>query len=93
MSSWTGRGAATRVHSPDFDTDFLVLPQKIQRQIEKKLDEMGLRLGDHPHYRLTGSPECRFRVGDYRVIYDFDVEKNVIYLLALGSRDKIYKRW
>jgi hypothetical protein len=40
MSSWTGKGAATRVHSPDFDADFSVLPQKIQRQIEKKLDEM-----------------------------------------------------
>jgi hypothetical protein len=45
MSSWTGNGAATRVHSPDFDEDFFALPQKIQRQIEKKLDEMGLAAG------------------------------------------------
>jgi mRNA-degrading endonuclease RelE of RelBE toxin-antitoxin system len=92
MSSWTGKGAATRIYSPDFDKDFSELPQPIQRQIEKKLDEMGLRLGDYPHYRLTGSPECRFRVGDHRVIYEFDAQKNAIYVLAVGRRDKIYKR-
>jgi mRNA-degrading endonuclease RelE of RelBE toxin-antitoxin system len=92
MSSWTGKGAATRVHSPDFDADFSALPQKIQRQIEKKLDEMGLRLADYPHYRLTGSSECRFRIGDHRVIYEFDAQKNVIHVLAVGNRDKIYKR-
>lgn len=91
MSSWTGKGAATRVHSPDFDRDFSELPRKIQTQIEKKLDEMGLRLGDYPHYRLTGSPQCRFRAGDHRVIYEFDAEKNVIHVLAVGRRDQIYK--
>jgi hypothetical protein len=53
MNSWTGRGAATRVHSPDFDADYSVLPPKTQRQIKKKLNEMGLRLADYPHYRLT----------------------------------------
>jgi mRNA-degrading endonuclease RelE of RelBE toxin-antitoxin system len=92
MSSWTGRGAATRVHSPEFDEDFARLPEHIQRQIQRKLDEMGLRLADYPHYRLTGSADCRFRVGDYRVIYGIDVEKNVIYVFAVGRRDKIYKK-
>jgi mRNA-degrading endonuclease RelE of RelBE toxin-antitoxin system len=92
MSSWTGRGAATRVHSPDFDADFPDLPQNIQRQIERKLDEMGLRLADYPHHRLTGLTEFRFRIGDYRIIYEFDAAKNVIYVLAVGRRDKIYKR-
>jgi mRNA interferase RelE/StbE len=92
LSSWTGKGAATRVHSPDFDDDFSKLPQNIQRLIESKLDEMGMRLAEYSHYRLTGSPEFRFRVGDYQVIYEFDAEKNVIYVLAVGRRDKIYKR-
>jgi mRNA-degrading endonuclease RelE of RelBE toxin-antitoxin system len=54
MNSWTGKGAATRVHS-------------------------------------LGSTECRFRVGDHRVIYEFDAQKNVIHVLAVGNRDKIYK--
>jgi mRNA-degrading endonuclease RelE of RelBE toxin-antitoxin system len=68
------------------------LPKNVQRLIENKLDEMGMRLVDYPHHRLTGSPEYRFRVGDYRIIYEFDAEKNVTYLLAVGRRDKIYKR-
>jgi mRNA interferase RelE/StbE len=92
MTSWTARGAATRVHSPEFDADFARLPEHIQKQIEKKLDEMGLRLADYPHYRLTGSSDCRFRVTDYRVIYTVDIEKNIIYVLAVGRRDKIYKK-
>jgi mRNA-degrading endonuclease RelE of RelBE toxin-antitoxin system len=91
MNSWTGKGAATRVHSPDFDADFSNLPKRIQRQIEKKLDEMGLRLAEFPHYRLTGSSDYRFRVGDYRVIYSFDIQQNVINVLAVGNRAKIYK--
>ena len=92
MNSWTGRGAATRVYSPDFDADFSRLPYKIQRQIEEKLDSMGLRLREYPHYRLTGHSEYRFRVGDHRVIYEFDAQQNVIYVLAVGNRDKIYKK-
>ena len=33
MKSWTGEGAAMRVHSPDFDKDFSELPQIIQSAI------------------------------------------------------------
>jgi mRNA-degrading endonuclease RelE of RelBE toxin-antitoxin system len=52
---------------------------------------MGLRLADYPHYRLTGSSEFRIRVGDYRVIYQFEAQQNEISVLAVGKRDKIYK--
>jgi mRNA-degrading endonuclease RelE of RelBE toxin-antitoxin system len=31
------------------------------------------------------------RVGDYRVIYDFDAAKNEIQLLAVGHRREIYR--
>ena len=81
-----------RHYSPDFDAGFSLLPQRIQRQIEKRLDEMGLRLADDPHYRLAGSTECRCRIGDHRVIYEFDAKKNVIYALTVEDRDKICKR-
>jgi mRNA interferase RelE/StbE len=92
VKSWTGKGAATRIYSPDFDADFSRLPQKIQLQIEEKLNSMGLRLADYPHYRLAGSSEYRLRVGDYRVIYQYEKEQNEIFVLAVGNRDKIYKR-
>ena len=53
---------------------------------------MGLRLAEYPHYRLTSSSEYRFRVGDYRIIYQFKIEQNEVYVLAVGKCDKIYKK-
>jgi mRNA-degrading endonuclease RelE of RelBE toxin-antitoxin system len=53
---------------------------------------MGLRLAVFPHYRLTGSNRCRLRVGDYRVIYTFDVTQGAIHLLAVGHRREIYQQ-
>jgi mRNA interferase RelE/StbE len=91
MSSWTGRGAATRIYLPEFDADFQTLPGKIQSLIEQKLHDMGTRLHDFPHHRLTGSMDCRLRVGDYRVLYQFDPAKNEIYVLAVGHRREIYR--
>lgn len=51
MNSRAGEGAATRIYSPDFERDFAHLPEKVQRHIEKKLDDMGLRVGNYDLYR------------------------------------------
>jgi mRNA interferase RelE/StbE len=64
---------------------------EIQRRIENRIDEMGARLENFSHYRMTGSDRYRLRVGDYRVIYKFDTAKREIYLLALGHRREIYR--
>lgn len=52
---------------------------------------MGLRLRAYPHYRMRGSERFRLRVGDYRIIYWAEIERNVIHLLAVGNRRDIYK--
>ena len=52
---------------------------------------MGRRLESFPHYRMTGRAEFRLRIGDYRAIYDFDTEKNEIYLITLGNRREVYR--
>ena len=52
---------------------------------------MGLRLSTFPIHRLTGSHRYRLRVGDYRIIYTFDLTENVIHLLAVGHRREIYR--
>jgi mRNA-degrading endonuclease RelE of RelBE toxin-antitoxin system len=49
------------------------------------------RLESFPHYRMTGRAEFRLRIGDYRAIYDFDTEKNEIYLITLGNRREVYR--
>jgi mRNA-degrading endonuclease RelE of RelBE toxin-antitoxin system len=51
----------------------------------------GLRLASYPHHRLKGANRFRARIGDYRIIYTFDVARNQIHLLAIGHRRDIYR--
>ena len=53
---------------------------------------MGTRLAAYPHQRLAGRAECKLRVGDYRVLYEFDVSQGRVYLHYVGNRREIYKR-
>ncbi len=87
-----GRGAATQVYSHRFDSRFFALPIETQRRIQAKLDDVGSRLAVFPHYRMEGADTYRLRVGDYRIIYQFDVATNELFLIAFGHRREIYKR-
>jgi len=83
--------AATQVDYASFDAVFLELPAGLRARIETKIDEIGSRLAAFPHHRLKGSNRFRARVGDYRIIYTFDLEQNTIHLLAIGHRREIYR--
>jgi mRNA interferase RelE/StbE len=83
--------AATQVATRQFDEDFYKLPLKMQALVQKKIDEMSFRLDDYPHYRMTGSDRFRLRVGDYRVIYRFDLIRAELYLVSMGHRREIYR--
>jgi mRNA interferase RelE/StbE len=84
-------GAATQVFSAEFDAALARIPGNVSALILGKIAEMGQRLGSFPHYRMTGRAEFRLRVGDYRVIYDFDTKKNEIYLITVGNRSEVYR--
>ena len=84
-------GAATQIASREFDHDFFRLPSQIQAQVQGKIDATGLRLATFQHYRMTGSDKCRLRVGDYRMIYRFELARGEIYLVAIGHRREIYR--
>jgi len=48
---------------------------------------------EHPdHYLkpLTGDEGYRIRVGDYRVLVDWDKTDDVLYVTDFGKRDEIY---
>ena len=62
------------------------------KSVQHKIDEMGPRLENFPHKRLQGRPEFKLRVGDYRVLYEFDVQLGRIHLHYVGNRREIYKR-
>jgi mRNA-degrading endonuclease RelE of RelBE toxin-antitoxin system len=84
-------GAATQIASREFDHDFSRLPLQIQELVQRKIDGMGRRLATFPHFRMKGSDRFRLRVGDYRVIYRFEMARGEIYLIAIGNRREIYR--
>jgi mRNA-degrading endonuclease RelE of RelBE toxin-antitoxin system len=81
-------GAATQIYSSDFDNTFWRLPMEVQSRIQRKLDDLGWRLDTFPHYQMTGMNALRLRVGDYRIVYRFDLQKNEIYV---GHRREVYR--
>jgi len=83
--------AATQVYYASFDAVFLKLRRVLRTRVEAQIDEIGSRLASFPHHRLKGSNRFRARVGDYRIIYTFDLEQNKIHLLAIGHRREIYR--
>lgn len=43
--------------------------------------------------RLSGEDFYKLRVGEYRVIADWDREEGAVYVLTVGHRRNIYDRW
>ena len=83
--------AATQVFSREFDAALERIPHNVAALVLRKINELGLRLDSLPHYRMTGRTEYRLRVGDYRVIYTFDLQKNELYLITVGNRRDVYR--
>jgi len=84
--------AALQIWSPTFSKAFDDLPSGAREIVQRKIDEMGTRLENFPHKRLQGRPEFKLRVGDYRVLYEFDLPLGRIYLHYVGNRREFYKR-
>jgi mRNA interferase RelE/StbE len=83
--------ASLQVWSPTFSRAFDSLPASVCKTIQSKVDEMGLQLESFAHKRLQGRSEFKLRVGDYRVISEFDVNQGRIYLHYVGHRRDIYR--
>ena len=84
--------AALQIWSATFSKAFDSLLESARDAVQRKLDEMSARLEQFPHKRLRGRPECKLRVGDYRVLYEFDLTQGRIYLHYVGHRRDIYQR-
>jgi mRNA interferase RelE/StbE len=83
--------AATQIWSQTFSKAFDALPVGVRVRLGEAIDSLGRKLGAVSHRRLQGTDAFRLRVGDYRVIYDFDVTEQRLDLLFVGHRRDIYK--
>ena len=82
---------AQRVYSTEFDHYFFKLPAGDRRKIEAKIALLGAQLRFYHHERLQGVSAFKLRVGDYRVVYTFDVEANRVELVTVGNRKNVYR--
>ncbi len=69
--------------------------EKLDPKIKKRIGKVLLRYKEEPLLyaeKLSDSKlgTYRFRIGDYRII--FDIEGNEIVVLRVGHRKEIYKR-
>jgi len=62
---------------------------EVRGRITKKLDSVR-DFPDHYLKRLSGSPFYRLRVGDYRVIIDWDKSDDELFVRGIGKRDNVY---
>ena len=83
--------AALQVSSPTYSRALDSLPSRVREAVQSKVDAMGTRLQTYPHKRLSGRPEFKLRVGDYRVLSEFDLKLGRVYLHFVGHRREVYK--
>ena len=74
--------------------DLRRLPKSAQGGIIRKLDFYAMSPDPLKFAKAMRGKQFgayRFRAGDYRIIFDVDVKKRAIIVLAVGHRKDIYK--
>ncbi len=67
------------------------LEKQTQERIVRVLERIRIRPEDYVQ-KLVGDPGYKIRVGDYRVIIDFDHEKLHILVIKVGHRKNVYDK-
>ena len=80
------------IYSPNTVKSLEKLEKNVQKRIVSALERLRIRPEACGIKRLVGMPGYRFRVGDYRVIFDIDRNALQILVLKIGHRKNIYGR-
>ena len=78
------------VYSPNALKALEKLEKKVQERIISALERLRIRPESCDIKRLVDMSGYRFRVGDYRVIFDIDKNELKILLLKIGHRKNVY---
>ena len=69
------------------------LHRPVQRRIAHAIDRLAADPRGRDSVKLTGAENVRrVRVGDYRVLYQIEVDRLVILVVAVGHRATVYRR-
>lgn len=67
--------------------------EKIEKPVKSRIIEKLRELGEYPDKtgkRLKYSDFWSLRIGDYRVIYEINKDKNQVIVLFIGHRKNVY---
>ncbi len=69
---------------------------RLDAQVRRRVIKAIRQLADDPRAgslrRLTGRPESRLRVGDWRVILETDSESRIVFVVRVLPRGRAYDR-
>lgn len=72
--------------------DMQTLPNDVQRRVLAIFDRLQDDPFTGPYKKLKGEDSYRARVGDYRIVYDVDLEERKVTVLKVAHRKDIYRR-
>mgnify|MGYP001576936530 FL=1 len=78
------------IYSPGALKSLEKFDKPMQERVIIALERLRIRPESCDIKRLVGIPGYRFRVGDYRVIFDIEQEKLHFLVLKIGHRKNIY---
>lgn len=80
--------------SPRAQKDLITIDRKIAEQILVKLSWLENNFNSIIPRRLSGdlSDSFKLRVGDYRVIYEINTRRSIIYVYRIEHRSKVYRK-
>lgn len=79
------------IYSPSAVKQLEKLDINIRERIVTALERLRTRPESCNIKKLVGIEGYRFRVGDYRIIFDIEKEKLLILILQIGHRKNIYQ--
>lgn len=78
------------IYSPTALKQLEKLELAIRERIIIALERLRIRPESCDIKKLVGMPGYRFRVGDYRIVFDMEKENLMILVLQIGHRRNIY---
>ncbi|MBS3126821.1 type II toxin-antitoxin system RelE/ParE family toxin [Candidatus Woesearchaeota archaeon] len=78
------------IYSPSALKQLEKLEHNIKERIVIALERLRIRPESCDIKKLVGMQGYRFRVGDYKVIFDMEKNKLIILVLQIGHRKNIY---
>lgn len=78
---------------PSVEKDLRKLPVSVVRHVFAAIEKLADTPCTPPDIKLTGTERtCRHRVGDYRVIYEFDLSCSTVIIHHVRHRREVYRR-